>query len=530
MREVMKWSKDYRTGEVVTEKAYKPDNVKGKATIQVKDASGNLVQEVVSENIIIPPMSKLPNPYYELMYQSLMTGNSLIDGSIVGGSRSPYSFYDMFLSSSDHSEDENNLFCLGEVVGWCPRTDQNAGTDTTRGVYNPNESSITYEDGYYHAHLVYDFTTSQGNGEFNSIWWKPYPANRYSEGSDRFMPFSIVSYYLNFRPRSVGVYGNLRRNMLGEVCKIDPNNNNLLIPIENYKAAINSLEPVKYMDGTIDYAASRQKILSYGKYFTGYSSKNFGSFYRDSFKDTKITFNRISSDTGEVEATKEIKIWDELTDVKDRILSTSSNYSWSISFQPKFTTSDGVLWFNLYLAGPYSDSFPTISSSGDITYDKSSSTCYLLAGFDYKNMTWKVKPGFNYDSMYINRSSYFTEMTNITDTMEIDGDGTVIILCGDSYIRTANFDTYKFRKYDPSYAAYSYIYQGMSLYCFDKFNNIIGDSKDWGIMLAPAYNAHTKLPNKVTKTSADTMKIQYDYYIQIPYAFTDDGNYIPPLD
>lgn len=529
MREVMKWSKDYRTGEVITEKAYKPDNLRGKATIQLKDSNGNLVQEVETHNIIMPPMSKLPNPYYELMYQSLMTNTNLTSGSVVGGSNSPYSFDQMFLCTSDRIEDENNIFCEGEVVGWCPRVSQDAGTDVTRGIYNPTESYVKYEDGYYHAHLVYDFGTSQGNGTFNSIWWKPYTYKEYTSGSDRFIPMSIAAYALKYRPYSVGVYGsNFRRNILGEVCKLDPNNSNSLIPIENYKAAINGLERIKYKDGPIDYISSHSKKWSYDdKYYTGYGSQNFGSFYSNGFKDATITFTRVNALTGEDEATKVIKIWDEITDVKDRILSIGSTYSWSINIEGKFTTPDGVCWFNLKLVGPYNNAFPSIDSSGNISYDNPSSTCYLLCGFNYKSMTWEVKPGFNYDSMYINRSSYFYSMS-VTDVMCIDPDSTMLVLCGDGYMRTVNFNTYKVRRYDMSYCGLAGLYGGSaSLYCFDKFNNIIGNSNEWGYMLAPSYSAHTKLPNAVTKTSADTMKIQYDYYIQIPYVFTDDDNYIP---
>ena len=37
------------------------------------------------------------------------------------------------------------------------------------------------------------------------------------------------------------------------------------------------------------------------------------------------------------------------------------------------------------------------------------------------------------------------------------------------------------------------------------------------------YAAHTKLPNPVTKTNNTTMKITYDYYIQVPDMFAEEG-------
>ena len=38
------------------------------------------------------------------------------------------------------------------------------------------------------------------------------------------------------------------------------------------------------------------------------------------------------------------------------------------------------------------------------------------------------------------------------------------------------------------------------------------------------YSSHTKLPNPVTKTNTTTMKITYDYYIQLPNLFAESGN------
>ena len=37
------------------------------------------------------------------------------------------------------------------------------------------------------------------------------------------------------------------------------------------------------------------------------------------------------------------------------------------------------------------------------------------------------------------------------------------------------------------------------------------------------YSSHTKLPSPVTKTNTTTMKVTYDYYIQVPNMFAEKG-------
>lgn len=528
----MKWSKDYRTGEVVTEKAYKPDNLKGKATIQLRDKDGNIIHETVSENIIIPPISSIQNSYYELCYQSLMPSSSGAAGIIYNGS-SPYGFGGIILSDNADMESEENMFLKGNVIGWCPRTDQNAGSDTTRGVYNPTESYVECADGYYHAHLVYDFGTSQGNGEFSSIWWTPltYDASYYKEALP--LPFKAMNYQLKYRKNNVGVYGNHLRNALGQVCKYDGGYKAIL----NYKNAINGIEDPVY-DANVGVAGgNRSGRFAYGdfKYSTGYDSTNFGSYVSlNDMKQVEITFKRYEAALEEPVAVKTVNLWNELPEIADcfQRCYDAGRSSCEISFDPLFTDDDGVMWGYLHCnAGSTSTSyykFPKISSTGEITPD-SYYRAYFLLGYDCKNMTWKVKPGLTFESMNMPNNHSDLRSYTPTDKLKIS-EGKYVVLIGSTILYIADFNqmTYK------SYAWGRFGLAGMwntnyTLYCFDKFNNIIADSSSVGARLVRGYNAHTKLPNKVTKTSADTMKIQYDYYIQIPYAFTDDDNYIPPL-
>lgn len=528
----MKWSKDYRTGEVVTEKAYKPDNLRGRATIQLRDKDGNVFHETVSDNIIIPPMKSIQNPYYELTYQSLMPSTGYYAGIHYVGA-SPYGFGGILLSTNADMEDENNMFYKGDVVGWCPRTDQNAGSDVTRGVYNPTESYVVYEDGYYHAHLVYDFGTSQGNGEFNSIWWTPLTldSSYYKEGFQ--LPAKLMTYYLGYRKNSVGVKGLHYRNALGQICKSDGGYKAIL----NYKDAINGMADPEY-DANVGVAGgNRSGKYAYDnfKFSTGYDSKNLNALVNlASMKKAELTFMRYEAAQEEPVAVKTINLWNELPEIADcfQRIYDAGRSTCRMDYTPRFTDDNGVMWGILYCYANSTSSsyykFPTISSDGQITPD-SYYEAYFLIGYDCKNMTWKVKPSLTYDSMYMPNQQTNIRTYSVYDKLKVD-EGIYYTLCGGS-----NIVVYDFNKMTcKSYNYYRTYLNGMmgsvsSFYCFDQYNNIITDHASQGTRLVAGYNAHTKLPNTVTKTSADTMKIQYDYYIQMPYAFTDDDNYIPPL-
>lgn len=531
MREVMKWSKDYRTGEVVTEKAYKPENVKGKATIQLRDAQGNIVQEVVSENIIIPPMKEIMNPYYELTYQSLMPSVNYASG-IMANTSVPASFGGILLSSDDSMEDENNWFYKGNVIGWCPRTDQNAGTDTTRGVYNPTESSYTYEDGYYHAHLVYDFGTSQGNGEFSSVWWVPEMANYKSESYP--MPVKFLPYSLGYRLNNCGVYGEHRRNARGELCKYNSGYYKLL----NYKNAINGLEAPNYDVNPGTGAGNRSGFYAYDnyKFSSGYDTTNFGSnITAANLRKATITFKRYSADEDEPVSVKTINVFQdcpELADCYEKLFSAGRS-SATMQIYHRFTDDDGVFWGFLYCyAGSSSNSyykFPTISNEGAVTPD-SYYESYFLFGYDVKNMAWVVKPGLTYDSLYMPNKQTDIRSYNVYDKIKVGHKKYLTTFNGGGLVMY-DFAAMTCKCMTPNRLSLSGqdISGSRVWYCFADYGIVISDSSTQGIKMVRGYNAHTKLPNKVTKTSADTMKIQYDYYIQIPYAFTDDDNYIPSL-
>lgn len=526
----MKWSKDYRTGEVVTEKAYKPDNLKGKATIQLKDAEGNIVQEVVSENIIVPPMQSIQNPYYEAMYQSLMPSTSGA-GGVLTNSFSPYGFGCILLSDNEDLEDENNYFFKGNVIGWCPRTDQNAGTDTTRGVYNPTESYVKYEEGYYHAHLVYDFGTSQGNGEFSSIWWSPNVAAGSSYYKEAFpLPFKTASYSLNYRKQGY-IYGNIRRNQYGELCKFDSSKYYKLL---NTKNAINGIESPTYDVNPGEGGGNRSSLYAFNNgenYCSGSVTASTSSVRLATLKTWEITFRR-KGKTDEDEAVKTYNMWETFPEVADCVQRAAKKYDYTTWYTYwKMADDDGVIYGYMQVGSDSSSytTHPNIDSNGTITPDSARYGYYLFA-YDCKNMAWKIKPSITFDSLYMPTVTTSIRSYSFTDKLKV-GQDKYVCLTGSYHYFILDFRNMTCSQiyYERMWISGNSNYD-TSLSCFGPYNTIIPyNNSTYGVKMVRGYNAHTKLPNKVTKTSADTMKIQYDYYIQMPYAFTDDDNYIPPL-
>lgn len=536
MREVMKWSKDYRTGEVITEKAYKPDNVKGKALIQLF-RDGEVVKEVETHNIIVPPSSLISTIHYEDMYQSLMVGSSISAGRL---NYSANSFAYMVLTDCEDMEDETKMAVRGNITGWCIRTDQTPGNDTTRGAYNPIESYIEYVDGYYHCHLVYDFGTSQGNGEFNSIWWTTMCNNsskQYACAPIRIAPLSPY-YRMN---NAIKKPSNTFINRLYDGTMVCGNKNDGYKSILNYKNWINGIEPMITSLDDVDTTSNVLKKVN-GSAFMHNGVTKLGSidsttmptadkWQNNSIIDTaEFVFKRLLASDLSVDNELKLKLKTACPDIYDsleRAVAAAPSGTIKVSnFGGSFVTSEGIMYGYIFCENDSNSTnqmtFPSLQNGNMVL--NNSHKGYFGYAFNLITSQWVIKPGFTVESMSMSREGYFL---NGYDKINIGG---VEVICssGNGYslgVLTNNVYT----DYNSDWLAHSGSSADVhSFSAFDEFDSCAaGDGKIYKVV--PSACAHTKLPNKVVKTSADTMKIQYDYYIQIPYMLTNDDNYIPPL-
>lgn len=536
MREVMKWSKDYRTGEVITEKAYKPDNVKGKALIQLF-RDGEVVKEVETHNIIVPPLSLISTMYYEDMYQSLMNTNSTKEER---NAISINSFEYMVLTDCEDMEDETKMAVRGNITGWCIRNDEATGTDDTKGAYNPVESYVEYVDGYYHCHLVYDFGTSQGNGEFNSIWW----TTKCSNSSKQYAcaPIRIAHFYPYFRvSEAVKKPNNTYIHRLCDGTMVCGNKNDGYKSILNYKNWINGIEPMITSPNTTPSVDIFKKVNSLAFMHNGVTK--LGSIDSTTMPTTdqwqnnsiintaEFVFKRLLSSDLSVDNELRLKLKTACPDIYDsleRAAAAAPSGTIKVSnYDGKIVTSEGIIYGYIYCQNDSNQTnqqtFPLLQD-GNIQLNKSSKG-YFGYAFNLITSQWVIKPGFTVESMSMSITTNLIkgyDKTNISGVEVISGSGNNCNLG----VLTNN----EYKEYDGEMLLYKGFLAGMSNFsAFDEFNSCaVGDGVIYKVV--PSACAHTKLPNKVVKTSADTMKIQYDYYIQIPYMITNDDNYIPPLN
>lgn len=159
---VVDYVKNYETGEIATLEKIKPVQASvNRATIQIFDENGNIVQESVSHNVINNAISRsayILNYYYYTFNKHPVSGmNKFFDA--------------IYLTDYSSAEDANEVLLRGNIIGWAGKEQTYAGTDTKKGSYNAAESNLVdmKREGYFK--YVFDWPTHSANGVFNSIWW-----------------------------------------------------------------------------------------------------------------------------------------------------------------------------------------------------------------------------------------------------------------------------------------------------------------------------------------------------------------------
>lgn len=535
MREVFKWDKDYRTGETKTVKALKPSDVVGKVKIELRNKDGELVREVHSENLI-PPAFYMPSVYRDAY-------RDIAFGSVGGGSTSSNlkylseAFHSIVLKDDDREESIDNRFCKGDVIGYCPREDQNAGSSSLRGVYNPIESFTENKGSFYHAHRVYDFNTAQGNGTFNSIWWTRRINDR--SGVNNLCAFDIYSPPVT----DSGTISAIYRNYKGEYFKYKD---------DKYYKILNDIREV------VNTGYMKLDVNSVGAF----------TWPTRTFEDGKKYVGVKTSTTNDTRNFNKILTLEVRNIVDEEVLKT-----YTLNFRELFTDivecADNCNVSNSYKR--FGGSVFAVDNEGNClidvfcrtrnSYESSSNQggyfvfshsngkyytyIYLRGVFNVNTGNWVIYPRLNdprceelhnvtLDSVNYNTSAFsmrkFGEDLIMTTNHYNDRFGVSIFvfeggLTGNIY---ATSTAYSVQAYNNST---SYMPNLIGFYVpeCDVYLPFAETNYNYVYKLSYPYSAHTKLPKPVTKTSADTMKIIYDYYIQIPWAFEANGNHVPDL-
>lgn len=563
MREVMKWSKNYVTDEFIQNKVTKnSDSLIGRATIKVLDKNGNTKQEVVSENIIHDGFNKF-NWYV----------NSFKD--FVGSFNASYHrdlepFYKLMLSTDDSEESETNITINGTTIGYANVGDTSSGTDVRKGAYD-SVSSFTERtsDGFLHRHCVFEFGNAKANGTFNSVIFTYRNTYNSSTNSSSTPPFRIrklpsitgmLKSSSNNYGNESGVIPSISHTVYkGMDCKFYTYSSSSYYEILNLERWINGIEDIKvslnpnpnfkhYCLSTSD----KQYIVCEDINVTGHKQG----------LETTYNLKIYNEDGGLVETINHSGITDILIDVQKYIDAyDQSNSSFNVKVTPhKYVThsnGDITIIFEVYSGLSTINAFPSWSTSDKAIHPSNkTSTVYVSGTYSTKTKKWICKP-----SIDDHNSRYFAETVRYKlgslhkfedeyTRIEVNGHDYFIVSDTNPYTYSEeymyHFDGVKFNSFNvseiltkdfsDSASARFYIgvagtldgYEDTIILGTNLNHNYTSDSTNQyhiGVSKIVGHNSHTKLPSPVTKTEDDTMKIEYDYYIQIPNLLNPNGDH-----
>lgn len=498
MRQVIKTNHNFMTGEHYEQRVLKPVQAShNRVTIQLCDAaSGQVVEEAVTENAI--------TPLFECSaYGSI--AQQLNHDSLYGGCEYP-AFESIVLSDSDIGELEDLYFIHGNVVGMCNREDTfGAGSHKQRGTYNSAESYSKVEDnGYRHIHLVYDWPTSSGNGKIQNIYWLSaifnYDYPDYTRAIATLQSF-------NNSYNSTDVTFDKRGNMYKKV-------SNKWYKILNMLKFVNGIESAKL--ATEESFHNDFEVNGY--YYTfSYSSANVGT----TSCTFTLTINKHDTSGTIVDTWTEDLITAVPQLVELRNNSMLGGYSTMTCEAAGYCDDNGWVGFRtLYYSRGIGLSyyvFPNRNSAGELEQNKSySAIVYTM--YNVLTKQWlRVPNPWDVWCTYV----HWTDQNVIkkVDNRNITVSGLLIEI--DAGSSDVYGEQYSLNWKSPGYniqRTYPYsIHSNLPICACYSSGSTTG-----GLYAIRPISAQTRLAAPITKTTLNTMKIQYDFFFKVPLP------YMPP--
>lgn len=482
MRQVIKTNHNFMTGEHYEQRVLKPVQASyNRVTIQLCDAvSGQIVEEAVTENAITPLLESMA---YGNIAQKLNYSNNL------NGACYFPNFSAIALSDSGISELEDLYFIHGNIIGICGREDASGtGTNTIKGIYNAAESYSKFEgNGYRHIHLVYDWPTSSGNGTIQNIYWfQP----RDSSQKSLFNASPINS---NNAASLSGIEfdraGNAYKIVSGKYYKI-----------LNFLKYINGIENIKI--ATQESFHTKHEVN--GNYYTfSYKTANSNT---DTFTFT-LTVNKHDT-TGNI-----LDTWTEdlISNVPQLVeLKKNGRLRGSCRLEARnYCDFDGWVGFYMRYESSAND-FPRRDSEGNLIQNNSNlSDVYTM--YNVLTKQWLRVP--NPWDVWCTYEHY----TNTSVLKKLDDKH----FCVDSYYIKVDTETSTVtgEQYSPPI---DFDYNARHVNKLHATLPIVGcNNRDAAFAILPIC-AQTRLAAPITKTTLNTMKIQYDFFFKVPLP------YLPP--
>lgn len=484
-------------------------NLNGKYKIQLFDKdTGEMIQEVEKHNVI----SKIPfsTAFYNHMYRGFIY-NDNTNGMIGTQSNNWHNGYINWLILINNPEatenDYKNPVILGDMIGYAKYNDTNSTTDIKKGIFNANETTTIFnrhEGGTkiksVTKHIVWDFGTDKANGTFDNIYLAPNPDDNYNPDNYRGEYANITSLILS----NNGDYtDNSNSNNNGDLGPLSCSDTHLYMQCLYYKNLKNWHEQHCDKIAKLSLAEWKKEYITLNvpderKGTPAYIFYAGGMFWRVEYTYLTTRYN------------------------------LDGTYKDTINLKSKFTNNNVVDLRNTY-SGRYigyengignSDYFDFFTGDDDYLYigyinkktDEKNNTIYEYYLCSINNNAELINEVLidtdkNYRTCakahlaYINGEKYIISPGN-----EFRKNAVFLVDNGRFVEKNSNILSYIIRS---GYRPFFYSKEGLlfRLGNGSSYNNL-NDSLYVGTLIP--WSSHCKLPSPVTKTSTNTMKIQYD--------------------
>lgn len=454
MREIIEIDKDFLSGIEKKSNKKKPESkTKGKVTVSLFD-EGNKVREIKTENLI---MDWFKEDAYNYAYRRMLAEGAS-GASLWFGKPTAY----MLLSNKNSDEDPKDMFGYGDVIGYCVKRTAHSSSSTLQGSYNEKESSTTIqEDGTIVVHEVYDFPTHVANGTIKSIMWAPYNSNASSTNAQSWYHYwKDTSMYPNGLWFDGGNNGFKINKTLNRFLGINKN-----WRLTEYGGEEVIGEPLKAPDGNIMNTSN--KTISYNII----SSQNIEG----------VVLCSSSASNGFPLGTNLCK-WNGLTGeitmqktVATPAIKTTSGEDFYVF---DVVREGNYIYYSVYNGKKIGVAKVDMNGNVVSVIELENSESYSSKYCDMNFIGRRIVLTTRYKTYFINTNLEVEHTTND---------------CKSVYAASRDFDN----------ITVSGSYNGSCVQCEFK-------------MLLNPITTYVKLPNEITKTNTNTMKVQYDFVIEPP--------------
>lgn len=527
--------KNHITGESLSKVKEKNGNTIGVATIELFDENGNKTIETINTNYY----TDLKVTEQELLYQNsnLLIRDGYSQTNIGDQARQRGT---IIFTDSDMPEDKNDPVIHGNVIAFCPATDTNAGSDSKRCSYSPQDSAteiIQMQDSegvnkvYYHEKRVYNFATTQGNGVIKSIYWSGSSRQNYPsisrmpvmlKCSDRTLAIPLLTENANSGLMLLrnGNFYNLSTN------KFTENTELALNCYQGYSWVSNEsgiYEPAECVASNGNYVKIKRVAYTNGTAWSAIVELDIMNSNDTLLKNIVIDVNK-----------------DNCQEPLKAAMSISSS---SLTFRliRHFTLKDTLCL--IYHAYSGNETFPNLTwdgvASGKQNYGYCMETIDMTTGernndiFRLDNSAIKYMiSGWN--SIQPFRTNGIKQIRENQFFLNIGEDGQLQL-----QLQLINTDKFLAREaakncitnlgnFENNITSYGHSTPTIAIFIDNYRNAIIGTNGSGSSAQLRAYDiigptAHTKLMVPVEKTSANSMKVTYDIYIECSNRFAKKG-------